>query len=436
MSLLYDTSTTYEADFTYFGVGNGTFPVLKVEMDLSSTYPTEVLDLEYGGVLAYDTKTSYNDEDRYDGFVVFDDITSDVRSVDITRGKSSMTYDHYDAGTCALEIADFNSTFLPDEPNSQYFPNVKPLRQVRVSATWSGETFILFRGFVDRWDIRWEPRQQYAQVSVTTTDATKLLANFDTEFDGSDGDPVWQRVSDMIADKSWPADFTDVDNTNYFAVLVQDTTDRRPLLPNLQEYETTEQGALFISADGKVTWRNMGDANPLISSSAQYLFSDTGTTGTVPITEIDYAVSDETVYNVVSITPTAGTEQVRSSSSSIDEYRERALTLTDIPLTTDIAADYLAQFILAKESVPTSRINSVTSDPRLSVQSAKAVLDGDILTTVDVVRTPPGGTTTTYKMFLIGVRHAITPETWLTEFVTDYRRETFTITSPGTITFP
>ena len=421
MTLLYDTATAYEADFTYFGAGNGVAPVLKVEMDLSSTYPTEVLDLDYGGVLAYNTATVYSGEDRYDGFVVFDDITSSVRAVEITRGKSSLTYDHYDAGTCGLEIADFSSTFLPDEPLSPYYPNVKPLRQVRVSATWSGETFVLYRGFVDQWQIRWEPRREYADVAVEVSDATKLLANFDTEYEGTDGDDPGTRVTAMLADKNWPTDFTDVELTGAFASLVQDTADRRPLLPNLQEYETTEQGALFVSKEGKITWRNQVSANPLESQSPDYIFSDAGGAGFVTMTEIDYTVSDEKVYNVVSITPTAGSEQVVSDSLSIDEYRERALTLTDVPLTTDLLANQLAQIILAKEKLPLSRINSVSTDPRVSIHSSAVALKGEILTKVNVVRTPPGGTTTTYKMFLIGVRHSITPETWLTEFVTDYR---------------
>lgn len=425
MSLLYDTSTAYNDDYTYFGVGNGVSPVLKVEMDLSSTYPTEVLDIDYGGVLAYETKTTYDEDDRYDGFVVFDDITTSVRSVDITRGKSSMMYDHFDAGTCGLEIADFNSTFLPDEPASPYYPNVKPLRQVRVSATWSGDTFVLFRGYVDNWNIRWEPRQQYTAVAVQTTDATKLLANFDTEVTGSDGDTVAQRIQAMLTDKNWPADFTDLDTSGYFATLVEDIADRRPLLPNLQEYETTEQGALFISSEGKVTWRPQELAYPPNDTSANYTFSDTGTSPNVPTTAIDYEVSDQAVYNTVSVTPTAGTEQVRTSSTSIDEYRERAIILTDVPLETDAQADELAAFILNRQAVPIARITGVATDPRLTVHSASVSLSGELLTRVNIVRTPPGGTTTTYKMFIIGVRHSITPEIWRTEFITDYTPDRF-----------
>jgi hypothetical protein len=433
VSLVYETTNAYDSQFTYFGVGDGVAPVLKVEMDLSSSFPTEVLDLDYGGVLAYNTVTVYDTEDRYDGFVVFDDITSSVRSVDIVRGKSSISYDHFDAGTCALELSDFDSRFLPDEVLSPFYPNVKPLRQVRISATWSGDTFTLFRGYVDNWDIRWEPRQQYATVNVSVTDATKLLANFDTEYEGLDDDPAWERVRDMIADKGWPNQFTDIDDDGYSALLVQDTADRRPLLPNLQEYETAEQGALFIASDGKITWRNIARAYPNIGQPAEYVFSDTGGPGLVNIREIDFSVSDEVLYNVVSVTPVAGTEQVRTDGTSVDEFRERAKILTDVPLTTDAAADYLAAFILDKQGRPQARITSVSTDPRLSIHSTKAVLDGELLTRVDISRTPPGGTTSSYKMFVIGVRHSITPELWLTDFQTDYRITPFVLISPPVI---
>lgn len=425
MSLLYDTGNAYDSQYTYYGVGDGVYPVLKIEMDLSSSFPTEVLDIDYGGVLAYDTKTVYDDEDRYDGFVLFDDITTAVRSVEITRGKSSLTYEHFDAGTCALNIGDFNSTFLPDEPNSPYYPNIKPLRQVRVSATWSGETFILFRGFVDNWGVRWEPRQDFAEVTVQSTDATKLLANFDTEYQGLDGDTAWERVRDMLLDKSWPTDFTDVQETDYFAFLVQDTADRRPLLPNLQEYEFTEQGALFISKEGRVTWKNIATANPYYYDSPEFVFSDASTVGKVPTTEILYSVSDEQVYNFVSITPTLGTEQTYSSNDSIDIYRERSLIKTDVPLNSDSSASYLATLLISKQALPESRITGVSTDPRLSIHATNASLRSEMLTMIDLDRTPPGGTATTYKMFIIGIRHTITPDSWLTEFSTDHRRENY-----------
>lgn len=426
MTLLYDTTTTYNSDYTYYGVGNGVIPVLKVEMDLSSTFPTEVLDIDYGGVLAYDTSSEYNPADRYDGFVEFDDITSSVRRVAIQRGKSSLSYDHFDAGTCAIELADFNSTYLPDEPTSRFYPNITPLRQVRISAEWSGATFVLFRGYIDDWNIRWQPKQQYTEVTATATDATKLLANFDTTVTGADGDTVAQRIQLMLTDKSWPADFTDLDTSGYFATLIEDTADKRPMLPNLQEYETTEQGALYISKEGRITWKPQYLAYPGYYADSDFDFDDTGAPGKVATTGIDYSVSDKAFYNVVSVTPTLGTEQARVSNSSIDEYRERALILTDVPLETDFQADDLAIFILARQQLPLARITAVTTDPRLNTHSAYASVGAELLTPITITRTPPGGTTNTYRMFIIGLGYEITPETWTTQFSTDYRIEIIT----------
>jgi hypothetical protein len=423
VTTLYDTSNAYNSDITYYGATAADRPVLKIEMDLSSSFPTEVLDIDYGGVLAYNTVTIYDSEDRYDGFVLFDDITNDVQSVEITRGKDAQTqvYEFFDAGTCALEISDFTSKFLPDEPLSPYFPNVTPLRQVRISADWSGANNVIFRGFVDRWDVQWQPKQQYSLVRATSTDATKLLANFDTEFTGVDGDTAWERVEDMLLDKSWPSDFTDIDTDGNFALLVEDTSDRRPLLPNLQEYQFTEVGALFVSKEGRVTWRNQALANPTSAQSPDFTFSDTAASGQVPVTEIEYGISDDTVYNTVSITPTLGSEQVVSDSTSIDTFRERALIKTDVPLTSDALGLQLATILLDKQKEPNARIETVSTDPRVSIHSAGVSLTADILTKIDVIRTPPGGTTTTYKMYVTGIRHQITPDSWNTTFITAYR---------------
>lgn len=429
MSLLYDTTTTYNSDYTYYGVGNGVVPVLKVEMDLSSTFPTEVLDIDYGGVLAYDTSSEYDPADRYDGFVVFDDITSSVRSVSINRGKSSLTYDHFDAGTCAIELADFNSTFLPDEPNSRFYPNITPLRQVRISAEWSGETFVLFRGFVDDWDIRWQPKQQYTEVAVTSTDATKLIANFDTTVTGADDDTVAQRIQLMLTAQSWPADFTNLDTSGAFAYLIEDTSDQRPMLPNIQEYETAEQGAFFVSKEGRVTFKPQYLAYPGATGvDPEYEFSDTGAVGKVSTTGIDYSVSDKAFYNTVTVIPTIGAEAARASNSSIDEYRERGLILTDVPLADNGLSlpDELAKFIIARQARPQARITGVSTDPRLNTHSARMSVRGELLEPITITRTPPGGTTSTYKMFIIGIAYEITPETWRTQITTDYRIDIIT----------
>ena len=405
MTLLYESATTYNSDYTYYGVGSGVAPVLKVEMDLSSTFPTEVLDIDFGGVLAYDTSSEYDPADRYDGFVEFDDITSSARSLSINRGKSSLTYDHFDAGTCSIKLADFDSTFLPDEPNSRFYPNITPLRQVRISAEWSGATFVLFRGFVDNWDIRWQPKQQYTEVTVTATDATKLVANFDTTVTGVDYDTVATRIQLMLTAVDWPADFTDLDTSSAFAYLLEDTADLRPMLPNIQEYEVAEQGAFFVSKEGRITWRPQSVAYPGDGEDPLYGFSDTGLAGKVASTAIDYSVSDEAFYNTVDITNSLGEQAARSSASSIDEYRERSLVLTDVPLVSggpnDV--DALAIFILARQSVPLARITAVSTDPRLNTHSALATVAGELLQPIE-----------------------ITPETWTTQFNTDYRIDLIT----------
>lgn len=423
MTTLYDTTSAYDVDTTYYGATAADPPVIKVEMDLSSTFPTSIYSLDYGGMLAYDTASTYDNFDLYEGWVAFDDITSSVRGIDVHRGKDerSQTYDFFDAGTCTLEIADYSSKFLPDEPLSPYYPNVTPMRQTRITATWSGSTNVIFRGFVDRWDVSWLPRQQYSEVKVTATDATKLLQNYDTTYVGVDGDYAYARVAAMLSALSWPALWTDVETTGGFAQLLSEPSDRRPLLPNLQDYQFAEQGALFISKEGKVTWRNMNSANPWRSYAPEQIFSDSGAAGKVPVSEIEFGIADDAVYNAVSITASLGTEQVRSNATSIATYFERGLVRTDVPLVDDFKADYLAKFILALQAVPLSRVQSISTDPRTSTHAANAALFSELLSPIEVTRTPPGGSTTTYKLFVSGIRHAITPDSWRTSFVTSYR---------------
>jgi len=53
------------------------------------------------------------------------------------------------AGTCTVIVANGDGRLSPDNTASPYYPNVLPMRRLRVSALWRGVTYPLFFGFVD-----------------------------------------------------------------------------------------------------------------------------------------------------------------------------------------------------------------------------------------------------------------------------------------------
>lgn len=393
-----------------------TRPVIKVEIDTKSERFTLVEDGEFDASLIYEDDVAYNVSRSYSGVSPFVDITSSVRSVTISRGRSSQVYDRFDAGTCTIELADFNSDFMPDNPNSVHYPRVTAMRPVRISATWEGDTFYLFRGYVDKWDIEWEPDENYARVRIIASDLTKVLAKLDTDIDGLDGDTPKGRIDAMLDVHNIPIGFRVLDTGT--VTLLQDVTDRRPLWTTMQAIETAEAGSLFVDGRGRIVFKDRTNSNP---TGAGLSISDTGGS-TASYSAITVSVDDELLYNFVSVTiASVGTEQTVGDSDSEEEFQRRSLILTDVLLETDAQALALAQHLLAVLKTPGLRVDSVTIPTFASNYNAYTALATDLLDPVTVTRSAPGGATLTKSLFVVGVEHRIEPKIWETTFSTRHQ---------------
>jgi hypothetical protein len=67
------------------------------------------------------------------------DVTSYVRSVQINRGREA-DLNSFDNGTATVELDNRDGRFNPSNTASPYYPNVKPRRQIRITATYTTAT--------------------------------------------------------------------------------------------------------------------------------------------------------------------------------------------------------------------------------------------------------------------------------------------------------
>lgn len=418
MSVDYESAYTYDTgEVTYWGATYADEPVPKVEIDLSSTYFVLIEDLETGGVIQYETGEQYDTGLQYDGTGSFTDVTDYVKRIGISRGKKNFSYEHFEAGTAQIEIEDPDSRFMPSRTTSPYYPNVVPMRPIRISAEWSGGTTRLFRGYIDSWDILWEPNKDTAKVTVSATDAFKVLSKFETEFTGTDEDSPGTRIENMLDDKSWPAAFRDIDFTSHAVTLVADTSERRSFIQTIQDIEFADQGAFYIDGEGKVVWKGRGNTYPYISALQNYeWFMSDGAVpgGAVTYRQISLTASDDELYNYVSITNPLGNEQISTDKTSNDTYQERSLIRTDVLVFDDTQAKALADFILVRDKLPQERINSITYSPRDSVRNAEMMMGADFFDILRIIRGLPSPTNTQYSpnVYIIGFDHDITPTDW------------------------
>lgn len=79
-------------------------------------------------------------------------------------------------GEAAIELDNADRRFDPTHTTGPYYPNVLPMRHIRIRATHNAQTYDLFRGFVQSWPQSWD---DLAEVRLQAVDAFGLLNLFD-----------------------------------------------------------------------------------------------------------------------------------------------------------------------------------------------------------------------------------------------------------------
>lgn len=93
--------------------------------------------------------------DPFDTAPVWTDITSFVRSVEVTRGRQ-FELDLVEASVMTLDVEDEDRRFDPTNASSPYASNVKPMRLVRFTVTHNAVVYRRFTGFIEGFPVRWE----------------------------------------------------------------------------------------------------------------------------------------------------------------------------------------------------------------------------------------------------------------------------------------
>lgn len=183
---------------------------------------------------------------------VWTDISSYVRSGSISRGRQREV-DRYKAGTCSLVIDNRDRRFDPNYSSSPYYPNVLPMKRLRLRVNYLGVEYALFSGFVDGWPQSYRnPNDGY--VEVTATDGFKVLA-------GTDVPSVWEQ--EVLADS--PAHWWRLGET---ASLIADAVHAHSEYGTAYGSPTSTSGLVVNDDDGALTFDGVNDRIELPSSSA------------------------------------------------------------------------------------------------------------------------------------------------------------------------
>lgn len=113
---------------------------------------------------------------------VWTDISSYVRSISLKRGRDH-ELSRSVAGTCTIRLRNTDRRFDPGYVSGPYYGDLKPMRQVRVTATHSAVTYPLFYGYVENWAQTWPTRLLNgagdAECILELADGFKVLGLFE-----------------------------------------------------------------------------------------------------------------------------------------------------------------------------------------------------------------------------------------------------------------
>jgi hypothetical protein len=309
----------------------------------------------------------------------FADVSDDVRSVRIRRGRSDETTS-VDAGNATVTLDNRARIYDPtvSASISPYAGSILPRREITISLA----EVPVFSGQVEDWDLQYSPSGDSVTIAKAA-DGFALLSQYaitaSTGFTGPSGSVIYETASAV----GWPVARAVLDYGT--ASVGAHTINAGQLaLPYLQKIANTEQALLFIGKDGNLAYRDR--VSPLVDSGT--VFADDGTG--IPFINIEIMFGTEFLYTQAVVNYPGGSASAVTASVNVENYGLTTYTL-DTFLGDGAAVTGIAGFLAERYGEPTFRITSldVNLDSLPPAQTAE-MLNLELGHGVHVVFTPNG----------------------------------------------
>ena len=329
------------------------------------------------------------------------DLTSIVESVNITRGRSRQL-DQFNAGTATIAFNNKTQVLNPTNTSSPYYPFVLPRCPVQVLANGVP----IYTGLITDWNLDYDISNQdmmYASCADQFTVLANQALNAVTPSVQASGDRINTVLSySEINYQGGRAIDTGSSTLGAYAIS-QDTN----VLNYLQQINTSEQGYLFMSANGTLTFKGRSSVlNPVAGA----IFNTTGTG--LPYQTLVNQYGDELLYNYIVTQSPAGAKQTASNASSIALYQSQQYGLLDLLNSTTSEVAGLGNYLLGKYMNPVLRFTGLSTQmSALSTANQNIILGLDLTSICTVVKNFVVGSpaTETQTLIVSGVNHNITP---------------------------
>ena len=323
------------------------------------------------------------------------DITDTVAQVSVARGRSDET-EAYQAGRATFTARNIAGTY---DPTSTPFRLRDP---VVVYWTGNGTAIPVFTGFVEDVTLDYDLSGD-AIANVSCVDGLALLANQTIVDAAVVQQQSGARVQAVLgnAGVSWPAG-TAIDTG--ISELASGTATGNALA-YLRQVEESEQGYLYVSRSGVLTFRSRHTTlnNPIAGAQ----FSDDGSG--IPYEQVARFSGARSLFNKVTGELEDGTAREADDLTSQAEFSIRTLDVGALLMRAVAVLEDLVEYLLNRFSEPSTRVDSLTVNlDRLSTVNAEKMAGFELVDMCDVEFTPPGRSAFTDSLLVQGIQHSVT----------------------------
>lgn len=298
---------------------------------------------------------------------LWSDISGYLRSGRVSRGRSTQL-EHVSAGSCQLTLDNrpHPTTGRPFDPLNTlgpFYGYLTPNRRIRVRAQLGFAVYPIFDGYIEDYVQEYEFGDREARCVIPATDAFAMFAALELAADSRPIENAGARINAVLSNSRVGWTGGRVIDTGRSRLLAEELEGLKAL-EALHEADSTEQGRLFVSAGGDVTFL---DRNTLVTNATyttdQVVFGDNLTGTELPYADISFARPRDAVRNTVTVTNERWGEFRAEDATSRAAYGTRTHDVTVIdaaPRASQQTADNLLR--LFKD--PQSKVESIVVKPR------------------------------------------------------------------------
>jgi len=336
------------------------------------------------------------------GGIQFANLTHLVQSISINRGRNRES-EQFNAGTAVVVFDDPQRELDPLNEDSPYYPFVGPRNPVEIYAGG----IQIYQGLVTAWALTYGFTTSNNVTVANCSDVFTVLANQSLNAFTPPAELSGARIEDVLNRPEIQYQGPTAIDPGSSTVGAFDVEEGTNVLDYLKTVATSEQGYLFVDAEGTLTFRGRARAlNPVASVA----FTDDGTGVRYQTLTNDY--SDEHLYTYVQAKSPAGAVQIAESPTGRAAFSTQQKTeLTLLNETTEEVQD-IADYLLARYENPIIRFTGVATElAALSTTDQAQLLGTDLTDIVAVSKSfdvgdPPSVTQT---LITSGVAHQIRP---------------------------